>query len=573
LVGFCRLRALALVTVLAVLTTSSLAQVGIHQGVKPEDRSFAAEFSSALTGLEAAEYPFSVEAWQELGWLVHYDWGISAYAFIDADFFYFAIFGASSVHAVYLSTDIDDSESYEIEGAFFQYVLSSVGPSDSGWSGAGGLFWWNATADTWVRLEGAGQVDHVQGKVALTALGSPEQLFLIFQAVETAPIRLPQHGYAYIDTEAKLGISFTAQKPMAVIPHPHSDYPWTIPEPWRIWLNETAELRILLKNFSPQTLHCSSTLILPPHVHVASGSLVWNTTLAGFDDVQRVTTIQGDRLGVWQLFALIVYGGSESTLLSQRFAVVPRVEAHLQGPETSVLMHEHAVNLTVRSLEAMTVAVTLVPTRGCGGSEFIVTLAPLATVSVSPVVVVEGATLEYQVTFEGLIVAEAQAKTSFTIPQIEIAAITIDAVPYNYSRWTVETNTVHDIAVEVHNPEVSSYPVTVHLEDASMPTSVIEALVADRSSATQTVPPGSNGTLHFRLATLAVNSTQYVGVRLEARVGIYYCDDAEVRLRLTPTDVPWYAPLLTAPTLAAVAAALLAGGAIGFLAVRTRKRP
>ncbi len=492
--------------------------------------------------------------------------------------------GGSEVYSVLISTNITNDCGYEINGIFAEYLLSDVGPYNDGFGGPGGLFKWNSTIKDWMPLfqateqkeiTGGGYIKqspgeevqfcYYQGKVVLSALGNPEKMLLVFQVLETTKIKAPQNGFAYIDIKNQLGAALFVDKQMDVPPHPGTAYPYPEPQGWVIKLDENATATLVLKNYGNQSIDVSAQLNLPPGISILSGGSFWNVTITPSEKKELNTLIGGDEFGVYQFHTSFACDGSESFQLTQKIAIVPKVEVYLDAPEEVFFMQPYEVNLTITNIDAIPATTTLVPALGSAGNPISLTLNSSFTITISPVVMIKGANVAYDAKFQDILLARSIDSVNVHYPQIEIAGVTINSTSYHHGYFKMYSDEIYEMEIKLHNSENISYTVTLTLEtDFGKSIATSEYFLADKSSESITLGPKSNGTSVFRILPLKADNLPYRELTLLVAVGRHMCSMYEIWLEVILRTPPLYSPFLTPQAIVSLVVAFAIGIACGI---------
>lgn len=545
----------------------------------------AAKETSGLLGssISVGEFPFSFDVWSSIGWLVHYDWGLSAYVSLDENYFYYSIFGGSEVYSLYISVNISEKRGYLINGLFTQYLLSSVGPYFDGFDGKGGLFKWNSTANDWMPLVQASEdtselVQFVagghQGKVALSALNNPQRMWIVFQVLEATRIKAPQNSYAFVDLENGLGVALIVQKRIDPPLHPGSAYPYPTPEAWVVNLSETANATLVLKNYGQRSIYATTQIELPPEIEFFGGVSSANITLAPSETRELTASISGKTFGIHALQVSFNYSGAESiNSLPQKLGVVPRVGVTLKAPQEAFFMRSAEVNLTIENKEMIRATVVLVPALGAFADSFSITLNSSSKVTIHPRVTIEGSKLAYDAKFENILLNRSITDINLLYPEIKMLEITINSTPYYLGYYKVNSDEIYDIGVKLQNAENFSYTVALNLEDRlGKSIAQSEYFIVNKPSETVTLKPNSNETIEFRLIPLKSNnnSVNYRTLILRLMFGNFAWTSREIQFQVVPTTLPWHASLRAPEVVAVVLVAFVSGIMAGIAVLRTR---
>jgi len=437
-----------------------------------------------------SDFPIEQPVWERTGPLIHYDWGLSAYIYLHNNNFYYLIAGGSEFYAIWISLDPSNSSGFQINGIAVDYVLSTIGPEDRT-SSSGGLHKWDASAEKWESIVIANMTEHGQsgvvyhshdgsvafsanqGRLDLAQIGNPERIWLVLEANEAGPIRVPQNGFAYLDTANMFAAVFMVYKEIGSIAHPGTGFP---PEPysWAINRSETANAEILLRNYGPKSIqNINASLSVPPEVNVLNGTLVCPITL------------------------------------QQRLTLVPRVNVDVTAPQETLLWMQHyPINLTITNLDPVAVTVDLKRSALAYTQEQdIITIAlnPSATITLHPSAKITGSSIGYAVFFEDIKLDWATASVGFAYPSIWIRDVLIDNEPYNLGCAEMDVGQMHTVQGTIQNEENASYAVTVVLKEGSYSQNLSSGnarLIPAYSLQAVEVPSNSNKPIAFHIFAL-----------------------------------------------------------------------
>jgi hypothetical protein len=519
-----------------------------------------------------SDFPIEQYVWENTGPLIHYDWGLSVYIYLDNNNFYYMIVGYSEFYAIWISVDPNDSDGFEINGMSVDYVLSTVGPEDHTSSSAG-LHKWVASEEKWKPIVIANMTDYDQsgvvyyssdggvafsanqGKVDLSKIGNPDRIWLVLEANEVGPIRVPQNGFAYLDITNTFAAVFMIFKEIDPIPHPGTAFP---PEPhtWVINRFETANATIFLKNYgtsSIQNIHVN--LDLPPEVKVLNGTLIWSTAIGPEQNETHAVQINRTGFGTSILNTSFTYNvGETETIgpiaLQQKLTLIPRVDIDITAPQETLLWKKHyPINLTITNLDPYAVTVDLKPSALAYTQEHDVitlTLNPLGTVTLHPRATIKGRSIGYAAFFEEIKLDWAAASVNFTYPDIWIREVFIDNEQYGLGYVDMEVGKMHTVQGTIQNEENASYSVTVALKEGSYSheLSLGDARFApDCSTQAVELLPNSNQTITFHIYALDKPETGgYTTLSLAVEIDQTYLRGTEILIELVSQPEPFLTP-------------------------------
>jgi len=478
-----------------------------------------------------SDFPIEQPVWERTGPLIHYDWGLSAYIYLHNNNFYYLIAGGSEFYAIWISLDPSNSSGFQINGIAVDYVLSTIGPEDRT-SSSGGLHKWDASAEKWESIVIANMTEHGQsgvvyhshdgsvafsanqGRLDLAQIGNPERIWLVLEANEAGPIRVPQNGFAYLDTANMFAAVFMVYKEIGSIAHPGTGFP---PEPysWAINRSETANAEILLRNYGPKSIqNINASLSVPPEVNVLNGTLVWSTSMEPEQNKTHIVQINRTSFGTSILTTSLFYNVEETEAigpitLQQRLTLVPRVNVDVTAPQETLLWMQHyPINLTITNLDPVAVTVDLKRSALAYTQEQdIITIAlnPSATITLHPSAKITGSSIGYAVFFEDIKLDWATASVGFAYPSIWIRDVLIDNEPYNLGCAEMDVGQMHTVQGTIQNEENASYAVTVVLKEGSYSQNLSSGnarLIPAYSLQAVEVPSNSNKPIAFHIFAL-----------------------------------------------------------------------
>ncbi len=519
-----------------------------------------------------SDFPIEQYVWERTGPLLHYDWGLSAYIYLHNNNFYYMIVGGSEFYAIWISLDPNDSDGFQINGMSVDYVLSSVGPLDRTSSSAG-LHKWVASEEKWkpivianmTEYDQSGVVYHSsddsvafsanQGKVALSQIGNPDRIWLVLEANEVGPIRVPQNGFAYLDITNTFAAVFMVHKEVGPIAHPGTAFP---PEPhsWIINRFETANATIFLRNYGTSSIENMNVSInVPPEVKVLNGTPLWSTSLGPDQNETHALQINRTSFGTSILETSFTYKVGETEAigpinLQQMLAMIPRVGLEITAPQETLLWMQHyQINLTIANLDPFAVTVDLKPSTRVytqEGDVITLTLNPLANTTLYPRVKIKGSSIGYAVFFEEIRLDWATALVNFTYPDIWIGEIFIDNNPYNLGYVAMEVGKTHTVQSTIRNEENASYSVTIVLKEGSYSQQLSSGDVLfapNYSTQAAELQPNSNKTITFHIFALdKPEISRYATLSLAIEVYQTYLRGTEVSVELVSQPKPFPTP-------------------------------
>ena len=535
------------------------------------------------------DFPVEQYLWERTGWLIHYDWGFSAYIYLSSNNLYYMIVGGSEFYSIWISLNPTASDGFQINGMSVHYVFSTVGPEDRSSSSAG-LYKWNFTEKKWQAVvvadrtteeESGGIIYHStdesvafaanQGKIALSKLGGPQKIWLILEANEAGPIRVPQNGFAYLDITNMFAAVFMIYKEIGPISHPGTSFP---PEPksWVIDRFETANATVLFKNYGADLIQNIRTNIsVPPEVNVLSGALDWTLDLVPHENATHTLEINSTAFGTSLLYVSFYYDeGPARTIgpvtLRQELTMIPRVNLAIKAPSEMLLwMQYYPINLTVTNLDPFVATITLSPftfTSPQEGDVIMLTLNPFANVTLYPKVKVKDSNVGYAASFEGITLEWAiTAVTVHYPPDIWVNEVLIDGARYEFGYVKMDMGKMHTVHLTMENEENASCTVDVVLKEGSywqeLP-SGYQSFKASYSTQTVSLPPNSNTTVTFDVFSLDIPTTRkYTDLSLTIVIGDVPLRYKEIHVELT--SPPSLNPLLTSQAIAVYALMFVLG--------------
>ncbi len=509
-----------------------------------------------------SDFPIEQSVWERTGPLIHYDWGLSAYIYLHNNNFYYLIAGGSEFYAIWISLDPNNSSGFQINGMAVDYVLSTIGPEDRT-SSSGGLHKWDASTEKWEPIiianmtehDQSGVVNHShdgsvafsanQGKLDLAKIGDPARIWLVLEANEAEPIRVPQNGFAYLDTTNMFAAVFMVYKEMVPIAHPGAAFP---PEPhsWVINRSETAHAEILLKNYGPKSIqNINASLNVPPEVNVLNGTLVWSTSIGTEQNTTHTIQINRTCFGTSILNTSLFYNVEETEAigpitLQQKLTLVPRVDLDITAPQEALLwMQYYPINLTITNLDPVAVTVDLRRSALAYTQEhdiIAVTLDPSATITLHPSARITGSSIGYAVFFEDIKLNWETASVGFTYPNIWIRDVLIDNEPYNLGYAEMDVGQMHAVQGIIQNEENASYAVTVVLKEGSYSQELSSEnirFMPDHSQHAVDVPPNSNKTVAFHIFALdKPEISKYTTLSLAIEINQTFLRGTDVQIEL-----------------------------------------
>lgn len=526
--------------------------------------------------------------WANVGWLIHYDWGFSAFAYFDQDYFYYKMQGGSSAHFVYISTSQNSDDGYPINGMFANYVLSTTNPQE--YCGDGGLFKWNSTSKRWmpiaianIRDEQLGMVslNHEvmlqwsRGQVALSAFGSPKRIWVVFRALESSSIYAPQNGYASIDFVNRVGFVFTIQQKTPYIPHPSTEYP---PEQkdWVINRTQFANATFTCKNYGHNTIsNVCAQIEAPPEINIQSGNLTWNVTALPNQFIQRTTTINRTGFGTSQLKLMLSYTDVETqtqlgSTFFQNLTMVPSVNITFNVASNQLLGESYRADIMVENRDPLVAPVTLVPAPlgWARGETISVDLPPHCVIAFHPLL--PAGTQGYAVVFEGITLATSYQSVRVGWPEIYLLESKIECTRDRWGRLVMEMGCNYVLTAVIINTENVSCTATYSVKLRSGAWDRIDLagsdiLTANCSSRMIALAPHSNVTVATLLIPLNQTEPQrYEGLVLAVEVDGRRIREDTISFRIAPPQ-PWYAPLQTPEGITAILLTVFVGLIVGLL--------
>jgi hypothetical protein len=511
----------------------------------------------------ASNFPLEQHTWENIGHLIQYDWGLSAYVYLQNSSFYYMIEGGSEYYNIWISLDPNDSAGFPINGMFADYILSTIGPEDYTSSSAG-LHKWNMFTETWdpivIATEQSGATHHSsdgsvafsanQGKIDLSRIGNPDRIWLVLEANEAGPIRVPQNGFAFLDITNKFAAAFTVQKEIGLIPHPGTAFPRE-PQSWVIDRLETANATLFFKNYGAQSIqNIEFTILVPPEVNILSGSTSSSSTSIA-PDQNKTFEIQVNRtgFGTSTLVASFTYNNekaemNEPIILQQKLTMVPRVDLQVMVPKEKLLWKQrYPINVTVTNLDPYAATVDLVPSASTTWQTHVplqevitVTINPLSTLTLYPLVQIEGSNVGYSVFFEETRLNWIVIAVNFTNPNIRFSEVLVDDEQYGLGSVDMEIGRNHTVTGTIQNLENVSYTVTIVLKEGSY-SQIQQSNDANFSPyySVQTVElsPIANTTVSFPLFVLeSVENDRYTRLSLAIEMDQSYFQHTEISVAL-----------------------------------------
>jgi len=519
-----------------------------------------------------SDFPIEQYIWERTGPLIRYDWGLSAYIYLDNNNFYYMIVGGSEFYSIWISLDPNDSDGFQINGMSVDYVLSTVGPEDRASSNAG-LHKWVPSEKKWKPIVIANMTEYGQsgvvyrssdgsvafsanqGKVDLSKMGNPDKIWLVLEANEAGPIRVPQNGFAYLDMTNMFAAVFMVYKEIGHIPHPGTAFP---PEPhsWVINRFETANATIFLKNYgtsSIQNIHVN--ISVPPEVKVLNGTLIWSTSLDPEQNETHAVQINRTSFGTSILGTSFIYNVRETETigpitLQQKFTMIPRVDLNITAPQETLLWMQHyQINLTIANLDPYAVTVDLKPSSlACNQEHDVITLTlnPLANTTLYPRVRIKGSNIGYAAFFEEIKLDWATASVNFTYPDIWISEVFIDNEQYNLGYVDMEVGKIHTVQGTIQNEVNASYSVTIALKEGSYSQELSfwdVRFAPNYSIQAIELLPNSDKTITFHIFALDKPETgKYTTLSLAIEIDQTYLRGTEVLIELVSQPEPFLTP-------------------------------